>query len=471
MKFSLKARLLFYRWTFGLLVVALAFYAGSWYTGHKAAPDLKRLYMQSMMVTDQPPVVFIHGVMGGKLRDTKTGEELWIGDYTRVVTSDYSDLSLKIDPDTLEPVVDGIESFDVADGIFGKDFYGRIVRTLHDIGGYKLARPGDKIVNTEKNYYVFFYDWRQDNVLSASRLADFIEQIRVDYGNPNLKVDIVAHSMGGLITRYYIRYGREDVLNSNDFPVNMYGGKRVRRVILLGTPNLGSISILNFFIDGIKVGGTEKIKTETMATMPSLYQLFPHPLNNWIVTSKGKPLDRDLFDVNIWRRFQWSIFNPSVRERIRGKFADGKDADLYLATLEKYFEKRLERARRFVWSLTVPLPEKHPKLIVFGGGCDLTPARIVVEEFEGDSLIRMYPDQITKPEPGVDYNALLLEPGDGSVTKASLLGRDVLDPSIPRHKYSFFPLDHAFIMCEKHDSLTGNLTFQDNLLNELLSRD
>jgi len=78
---------------------------------------------------------------------------------------------------------------------------------------------------------------------SAARLADFIEQIRLDFGDPRLKVDIIAHSMGGLIARYYIRYGRADVLDDNDFPVNMYGGDRVRRVVLLGTPSLGSVEI------------------------------------------------------------------------------------------------------------------------------------------------------------------------------------------------------------------------------------
>ena len=83
----------------------------------------------------------------------------------------------------------------------------------------------------------------------------------------------------------------------------------------------------------------------------------------------------------------------------------------------------------------------------------------------------MYPDEVTQPVPGVDYDMLLLEPGDGAVTKASLLGRNTLDPSVPRHEYSFFPLHHAFLLCEKHDSLTGNISFRDNLLNTLLSVD
>lgn len=471
MKFTLYKRLIFYRLIFALLVLGAVFFAGSYYHSQLHRPDLHRLYMQSMHVVDQPPVVFIHGVMGSKLRNSKTGEEVWPGSLERILFSNYSDVALKINPDTLKPVPSDIEAFEICDTAVGQDFYGKIVRTLADVGEYKLSQVGQKADRTRKNYYVFFYDWRQDNVITARKLADFIDQIRIDYDDPDLKVDIVAHSMGGLIARYYIRYGREDVLDRNDFPVNMYGGKRVRRVILLGTPNLGSVKILNLFITGVQLGTREKIHTETLATMPSLFQLFPHPLNDWIITADGKPLDRDLFDVEIWRRFQWSIFDPAVRERIRSGFTNPQAADEYIKVLEAFFEKSLERARRFVWSLTVPLPEGHPKLIVFGGTCNLTSARILVEEVNGESEIRMNPSEITNKMPGVDYDALLYEPGDGSVTKASLLGRDVLDPSIPRNKYSFFPLDHAVFLCEKHDSLTSNVNFQDNLLNELLSRD
>jgi len=471
MKFSIKKRLWFYRILFTSLILGAAFYAGSYYHEKKHVPDLHRLYMQSMHVTDQPPVVFVHGVMGSKLRNDKSGEELWPGSFNRILFSNYEDVALDIDADTLNPKPDNISAFEICDTAVGKDFYGKIVSTLGEVGEYNLAQVGKKIDKTKKNYYVFFYDWRQDNVITAGKLTDFIDQIRLDYDDPELKVDIVAHSMGGLITRYYIRYGREDVLNDNDFPINMYGGDRVRRVILLGTPSLGSVKILNLFITGVRLGTREKIHTETLATMPSLFQLFPHPLNNWIVTSEGKPLDRDLFDVEVWRRFQWSVFDPTVRDRIRKTFTNEQAAEEYIETLEAFFENNLERARRFVWSLTVPLPENHPKLIVFGGTCHLTSARIIVEEVEGESLIRSLPEQISQPVDGIDYDALLLEPGDGSVTKASLLGRDTLDPSFKRHKYSFFPLDHAFLLCEKHNSLTANINFQDNLLNELLSRD
>ncbi len=456
-----------------LVVAVVALVLGLWLAESELfdpRPNLKRLFEQSRVVTDQPPVVFIHGVLGSRLHDPQTGEEGWFSSPWRLLLDEFRHLANEIDADTLELKPSRYVPSALAGNIIGKDFYGNIIRTISHYGGYELATAGRPVEPDKKHYYVFLYDWRQDNVESARRLADLIDQIRLDYADPELKVDLVAHSMGGLIARYYLRYGREDMLNGNDFPVNMYGGDRVRRVILLGTPNLGSVEMLNAFIYGIKLG-FRRISPETLVTMPSLYQLLPHPINDWIVNASGEPLDRDLFDIAIWRRFQWSIFDPELRARVGARFADPDEAERYLALLERFFHKSIERARRFVWSLTVPLPEEHPLLIVFGGDCHLTPARILVEEVDGESMVRTLPEQISNPLPGVEYEKILLEPGDVAVTKASLLGRDVLDPSVPRHQYSYFPLDHAVVLCEKHNSLTGNVSFQDNLLNALLVRD
>ena len=432
-------------------------------------PDLHRLYASSRGATDQPPVILIPGLMGSRIRDAQ-GNELWPGGLGRLLFSDYDSLALDIDPQTLEVVDRGEYAAGITDKIAGRAFYASIIETLESVGGYVRTRPGTAVRPGERSLYVLTYDWRLDNIEAARALDRLIEQIRIDHGRPDLQVDIVAHSMGGLIARYYLRYGSSDVLDGNDFTLTYRGDGRVRRVALLGTPNLGSVESLHSFIDGRKVG-LRVVNTEHLATYPSLFQLFPHPINDWIITDTGLALDRDVFDIEMWRRFQWSIFDASARERILRRFQDPAAGTAHLQTFERFFEKRLERARRFVWSLTVPLERAPWTLLVFGGDCNLTPARILVEEVKGESIARLWPRQIARPRAGIDYDRRMLEPGDGTVTKASLLARESLDPAVPRHRYSFFPTRGAMFLCEKHNSLSNNASFQDNLMQFLLSRD
>lgn len=449
-----------------LLLISVALLAGC---GHLQRPDLHRLYASNRSVADQPPVILIPGLMGSRIADAN-GRELWPGPFTRVLFSSYPELALDIDPDTLQVDTHGQRAVGITDQIAGRAFYASIIETLRDVGGFELGTPGQKPAPGKRYLYVLAYDWRLDNVEAARALDRLIEQLRSDFGRPDLKVDIVAHSMGGLIARYYLRYGSEDVLERNDFPLTYRGAGRVRRVALLGTPNLGSVGSLHSFITGRRVV-LGRVKTEHLATFPSLFELFPHPINDWIIAGSGLALDRDVFDVDLWRRFQWSVFDPKVQARIRAQAPDAAAGDARVALLQRFFAQRLERARRFVWSLTVPLTEVPWDMVTFGGDCALTPARILVENVNGDSLVRLWPDQIKHPVPGVDYDRLMLEPGDSTVTKASLLARESLDPLVPRHKFSFFPVRASFFLCERHDELSNNSSFQDNLMQFLLSRD
>jgi hypothetical protein len=54
------------------------------------------------------------------------------------------------------------------------------------------------------------------------------------------------------------------------------------------------------------------------------------------------------------------------------------------------------------------------------------------------------------------------------VTKASLLGRQSLDPTV--WSRGGFPISFSFFLCSEHSDLPGNINFQDNLLNAILSR-
>ena len=272
------------------------------------SPDLRALYALQTLNPKQPPVVLIHGALCSRLVRSRDATEYWPSGIRRIAFGNYPELALPIDPKTLQPrESNAFRVSGIAEGAAGRDFYGRIIRTLADVGGYVRATPGEPVSGDAPHYYVFEYDWRQDNVLSARKLHDFIGQIRIDHGNPDLQVDVVAHSMGGLITRYYARFGTEDVLDSNDFPMANAQAGRIRRAILLGTPSLGSAGAVRTLARGYKVVlGT--IPTEVVATFPSTYQLLPHAITNWLLTAEGKPLDRDQFDIDVWRRFELSVF-------------------------------------------------------------------------------------------------------------------------------------------------------------------
>lgn len=437
----------------------------------ESAPDLRWLYRDAVLSPSQPPVVIIPGILGTRLINNTNGVEVWPGSLSTLLFSRYDQLSLSFDDEKLQPLPDPL----LPDGLFdhagGQDFYGQILHTLEQAGGYLPGNPGASVEDALPRFYVLSYDWRQDNVKSAQALDDLINQIREDYGDPDLKVDIIAHSMGGLIARYFLRYGSEDVLVNNDFPVNNDGVEKVRRLVLLGTPNLGSISAIISVFEGRPIG-FRRIPPDVMMTMPSVYQLFPHALTDWLITAEGESLRRDQFDAYIWQRFEIGPWDKNVAQSIKAKAASDEDGERRLNLMRQYFTHQLERARRFTWALTVPSQaERLVEIQLFGGDCAPTPARLLVEEVEGESVLRLWPDQVVSANSNLDYKRLMLEPGDGAVTKASLLSRNVLSPAVPRHRYIDFPARGGFFLCEDHEHLSGNVNFQDNLLHFLLSAD
>lgn len=432
-------------------------------------PDLKRLYVVSTSERFQNPVVLIPGTLASRLRTTADKREIWPGPLTNFVVDRSETLALDVDSETLEPLKEQVEPYGLIDGFAGRHYYSQLRQALEHAGGYVLGNLSEQNRRTGRRYYLFLYDWRQDLVVTAAELDRFIDGIRRSYGDPTLKVDIVAHSMGGLIARYYLRYGGEDVLNADSFRPSQAGARKVRKVILIGTPNWGSISGLQAFMGGYRLG-LVKFQPEILATMPAAYELLPHPDRDWMITPNGKKWDRDLYDVDTWRTYQWSIFDPNARVRVMKRFASEVDAQHYLATLERYFAKNLRRAERFYRALSVPQGESPVRYVIFGGDCILTPARCLVERVKGRLLIRFHPREVVNRVPGVNYDRLMLEPGDGQVTKSSLLARNALDPSVEKGAGDF-PLAYSFFVCENHRQLTSNLTFQDNLLNILLTQE
>ena len=137
----------------------------------------------------------------------------------------------------------------------------------------------------------------------------------------------------------------------------------------------------------------------------------------------GRPLEYDLFDIGTWRSLGWSVFDPEIAERTVSRHGGGAEGHRHYGLLCEFLAKHLERGRRFMESLTAPAPGLEPQTSVFGGDCELTLARMVAERVEGQLLARDRIADIAAPVPGIDYEALMFEPGDTVVTRSSLLGR------------------------------------------------
>ena len=104
-----------------------------------------------------------------------------------------------------------------------------------------MALYGVLFGNLMKNFpdrpiYLFSYDWRKSNVETAEKLDAFIDQI-TDGGK--VKVDIIAHSMGGLVSAHY--------LTNHDEKVDKY--------LSFGTPYEGAPSAYNTLASRSFVGG------------------------------------------------------------------------------------------------------------------------------------------------------------------------------------------------------------------------
>jgi pimeloyl-ACP methyl ester carboxylesterase len=467
---------------FGLPAVVILLLGGC---ASPLAPDLETLFRPDQMEGSdmeymQPPVVVIPGLLGSRLVDVNSGEEAWPGGVFDVAFSRYKALELPVDGKTRvpAPLPSSLIEQGVTETALGRDFYGRIIDTLVRFGGYRRAKLGDAPPGPgERRVYVFDYDWRQDNVTTARKLAQFLDHVRADYHDPALRFDVVAHSMGGLITRYFLRFGAKDVLRNNQLKVTWAGAPYLNKIILLGTPNLGSLSSIEGFVRGQKVGFA-RIPEEVVATLPSTYQLFPHRIVRWLVNEEGTVVDADPFSVRTWKRYRWNIFSPEVKARVIA--ARGEE---HYRMLVQRFGEYAERARRFSWSLTVcpdydenmqrcatGAVEPPLRYVVFGGSCSPTPARALVQGRGAASTLSFRPAEVARNPHQLDLDKVMTDPGDGTVTKPSLLARDSLNPLTPRHTYSYFPLAYAFLLCEDHSTMTGNPHFQNNLLDVLLTR-
>lgn len=186
--------------------------------------------------------------------------------------------------------------------------YGDLVEALrHD-----LSKKKDKPTPV----FAFGYDWRRDCFLSAAQLGAMVDEVLERTRllphykkEPPERVDLVAHSMGGLVVAAYLR-GKQ----TGAIPGISQGDCKVGRVVTIGTPFHGSVDAVHKLATGMgSLTGPAPRDREREAArmMPALYQLLPSFPEAAVGSVDRLPVD--LFDRVNWQKSVLATMKEFIR--------------------------------------------------------------------------------------------------------------------------------------------------------------
>jgi pimeloyl-ACP methyl ester carboxylesterase len=445
----------------------------------KRTPNLARVFAEAKLRKGKRPVIVIPGILGSQLINSKSGEE----DWPSLFRSKGDGSSLPMSPDLAANRDDLVAGGIIETLRFGKvlpevHVYRDLLTALQDYAGYHRGEwanpPPDGDSDT---FYVFSYDWRRDNVENARELARRIATLKRRLNRPDLRFNIIAHSMGGLIARYAAMYGDKDLPSGNESPQPDWSGANdIAKILMLGVPNQGSADAFATLLYGYsiteglrrRVPLLNKLTAEDAITSPALFQLMPHGGSAKFLDQELQPLRVDLYNPDAWKMYGWSVItDPKYRSKYASSTQGGENPESRLRTLDLYFSAVLQRAKRFHEALDVPMNGPPPvTLLALGGDCEETlDAPVILRDKDGKWRTLIRPREvktssgrkITKRE----VTEAMYAPGDGRVTRRSLLGEGA-------DHLSTFHITYAVFGCDLHGQLQRNANLQDNALTALV---
>lgn len=442
-------------------------------------PDLGRLYDQAASHHHEfrNPAIIIPGILGTRLTDPATGRVVWGafgGDAANPQKPDGALLaSLPMrEGAPLAELRDDVAPDGVLDRLkvrlaglpFQLKAYMQILATL-GVGGYRDESLASAIDYGSEHFtcFQFPYDWRRDNVENAHRLHEFmlekrayvVEERRKRYGqtDPEVRFDVVAHSMGGLLLRYLLRYGTADLPEDGSLPQLTWAGSQlVERAILVGTPNAGAMEAVAQLIEGRKFGPlTPRYEPALLGTFPSTYQLLPRVRHGGVVDAGDLEKTLDFMAPELWREQGWGLASAEQDRVLELMLPEVSDpAERRLIALD-HQRKSLERARRFHAALDVPAsPPDGTSLYLVAGDAVDTLEKVAIDHSNGS------------------LEAIAHGAGDGTVLRTSaLMDERVGRPWTPNLQS---PIDwtHVMFLFSDHLGMTRDPSFSDNVLFLLL---
>ena len=318
------------------------------------------------------PIIVIHGFQGANLINSKTGENLWgkfsISDALTVNKDRLRQFchpmqkGKKIDELSDEVVPDGILKT-VKVSVIGIKVeaiaYNNLIESLV-YGGYQpesLPLAKGKHFNT---LFKFAYDWRRDLPYNARVLDKFIKekkayiqkQYEMFYGIKNFDVqfDVIAHSMGGLLSRYYLRYGAANLPDDGSLPkITWAGSKYFDTVIIAGTPNAGYLDTFLELLSGVK---SLNYSPAALGTLPTYYQMLP-AMETESILFYGNNSPVDVFNPELWKKMKWGIMDPKEDKTLQILLPDIKTKKERQSIAFDHLSKCLTRAKQFINAMKI----------------------------------------------------------------------------------------------------------------------
>lgn len=449
-------------------------------TTEAVLPNLGDIYGRTARSADaeRNPLIVIPGVLGSRLVDDTSRRVVWGefgGDGIDPSTPNGARLLAlpMAEGKSLRELVDNVHVQGVLDAleirVFGVPFemsaYRDILVAL-GVGGYRESIGSRADLNYgpgNHNSFQFAYDWRRDNVENAQRLHQFILGKKAEieaarqkkYGDaaPPVKFDIVAHSMGGLIARYYLQYGDADLPEDGSLPkLTWAGAANVDRVVLVGTPSAGSIDAVENMVKGVVFSqALPRYQAAILGTMPGLYQLLPRSRHRPVI-SEAERTSVDIMDAQTWARYRWGLLNPSQQYVLHQILPNIPDPGQQQRIAYDHVRKCLNRAKSFHAALDV---QSRP------------PVGTTVHLIAGDA----YPTSAqtwVSPDGHVSVASKL--PGDGKVTRASALMDERYSEGSKWSPRLVTPITWSSVnfLFTDHLGLTKDPAFTDNVLYLLL---
>jgi pimeloyl-ACP methyl ester carboxylesterase len=146
-------------------------------------------------------------------------------------------------------------------------------------------------LRSQCDLFEFPYDWRRPIEWNGDRLHEALERWSRDM--PDRQFTLVGHSMGGIVSRAYLaRHGNS-------------AARRVKRLIMLGTPHFGAAGAVENLLLGNRMMeiaaklNRKNSPSRLLLNMPSVYELLPPP-PDLFPGDRPYPANWDLYDADAW---------------------------------------------------------------------------------------------------------------------------------------------------------------------------